>query len=212
YALFLVGNNSFSLTDPDEVFYCQTAKEMTARNEWLTPFIFGQPHFEKPILTFWLLEIAFKTWGQTPFAARFFPALFATCGVMAVYFLGLMGFKDERKAFLSAFLLATSAFFVGMGKTVFTDMIFTVFILYALVFFMPGFLDRENQVLGFIGFYVCCALAVLTKGPLGWLIPQLVVILFLLYQRQIHFLRNEWVLAGVLLFLALTLPWYGYMI
>lgn len=123
-----------------------------------------------------------------------------------------MGFKDERKAFLSALLLATSAFFVGMGKTVFTDMIFTVFILYALVFFMLGFLDRENQVLGFIGFYVCCALAVLTKGPLGWLIPQLVVILFLLYQRQIHFLRNAWVLAGVLLFLGLTLPWYGYMI
>ena len=70
----------------------------------------------------------------------------------------------------------------------------------------------ESQVLGFIGFYVFCALAVLTKGPLGWLIPQLAVILFLLYQRQINFLRNGWVLAGVLLFLGLTLPWYCYMI
>src|SRR5208283_3853921 len=106
YALFLVGNNSFSLTDPDEVFYCQTAKEMTAKNEWLTPFIFGQPQFEKPVLTFWLLEIAFK---------------------------------DERKAFLSALLLATCAFFFGMGKTVFTDMIFTVFILCSFTSFMLAF-------------------------------------------------------------------------
>lgn len=189
-----------------------TAHEMAVKNEWVTPFIFGQPQFEKPVLTFWLIAIAFKAWGQTAFAARFFPALFATCGVLAVYLLGLMGFKDERKAFLSALLLATSAFFVGMGKTVFTDMIFTVFILYALVFFMLGFLNRHKKALGFIGFYVCCALAVLTKGPLGWLIPQLVVVLFLLYQRQMYFLRNGWVVAGVLLFLGLTLPWYGYMI
>ena len=49
---------------------------------------------------------------------------------------------------------------------------------------------------------MCCALAILTKGPLGLLIPQLAVILFLLYQRQINFLSNAWVLAGVLLFLS----------
>jgi len=157
-----------------------TAREMAAKNEWVTPFIFNRPQFEKPVLTFWLIEIAFKAWGQTPFAARFFPALFGTFGVMAVYLLGLMGFKDERKAFLSAFLLATSAFFVGMGKTVFTVMIFTVFILYAFLFFMLAFSDRRKAVWGVIGFYVFCALAVLTKGPLGWLIPQLAVILFLL--------------------------------
>lgn len=212
WVLFLFGNNLFSLTDPDEVFYSMTAKEMSAKNEWLTPYIFGQPQFEKPVLTFWLIEIAFKAWGETSFAARFFPALFATGGVMAVYFLGLMGFKDERKAFLSALLLATSAFFAGMGKTVFTDMIFTVFILYAFTFFMLGLTDRRRQEVGFIGFYVFCALATLTKGPLGWLIPQLSVVLFLLYQRQINFLRNWGVVAGVLLFLGLTLPWYFYMI
>ena len=138
-ALFLFGNNFFSLTDPDEVFYSLTAKEMAAKNEWMTPLIFGQPQFEKPPLTYWLLEIAFKTWGESPFTARFFPAVFATLGVMAVYFLGLMGFKDERKAFLSAVVLATSAFFAGMGKTVFTDMIFTVFILCAFDHVYVGF-------------------------------------------------------------------------
>ena len=43
YALFLLGNNILSLTDPDEVFYSLTAKEMAAKNEWMTPLIFGQP-------------------------------------------------------------------------------------------------------------------------------------------------------------------------
>jgi len=209
-ALFLVGNNLFSLTDPDEVFYSLTAKEMAAKNEWMTPLIFGQPQFEKPPLTYWLLEYSFKTWGESPFTARFFPAVFACLGVLAVYFLGLLGFNDERKAFLSAVVLATSMFFAGMGKTVFTDMIFTVFILCAFTMFMWGFTDRRRQVISFIGFYVFCALATITKSPLGLVIPQLAVILFLLYQRQINFLLNRWVLIGLFVYLDLALPWYAY--
>ena len=93
---------------------------------------------------------------------------------MAVYFLGLMGFKDERKAFLSAVVLATSAFFAGMGKTVFTDMIFTVFILCALTMFVCWALPiGEGRGSGFIGFYVFCALATLTKSPLGLVDPPI---------------------------------------
>ena len=210
YALFLFGNDLFSLTDPDEVFYSLTAHEMAAKNEWMTPLIFGQPQFEKPPLTYWLLETAFKTWGESPFTARFFPAVFASLGVLAVYFLGLMGFKDERKAFLSAVVLATSAFFAGMGKTVFTDMIFSVFILCAFTMFVLGFTDRRRQGIAFIGFYVFSALATLTKSPLGLVIPQLAVILFLLYQRQINFLKTWWVPTGILLYLIIALPWYAY--
>ncbi len=209
-ALFLFGNNLFSLTDPDEVFYSLTAKEMASHHEWMTPLIFGQPQFEKPPLTFWLLEIAFKTWGESPFTARLFPAVFATLGVMAVYFLGLMGFKDERKAFLSAVVLASCAFWAGMGKTVFTDMIFSVFILGALTAFVWGFTDRRRQGIGLVGFYVFCALATLTKSPMGLLIPQTAVVLFLLYQRQMNFLRNWWVPTGILLYLIIALPWYVY--
>ena len=119
-----------------------------------------------------------------------------------------MGFNDERKAFLSAVVLATSAFFAGMGKTVFTDMIFTVFILCAFAMFMLAFKDRRRQGVGIIGFYVCCALATLTKTPLGFVIPQLAVVLFLLYARQMIFLRSRWVPVGILLYLLIALPWY----
>jgi 4-amino-4-deoxy-L-arabinose transferase-like glycosyltransferase len=187
YALFFFGNNFFHLTDPDEVFYSLTAHEMAAKNEWMTPLIFGQPQFEKPPLTYWLLEIAFKSWGESSFTARLFPAIFASLGVLAVYFLGLMGFRDERKAFLSALVLASGAFYAAMGKTVFTDMIFSVFILCAFSLFILAFTDRRRQGIGIIGFYVCCALSTLTKSPLGFLIPQMAVLLFLLYQRQIGF-------------------------
>jgi 4-amino-4-deoxy-L-arabinose transferase-like glycosyltransferase len=208
--LFFLGNSSFPLTDPDEVFYAQTAKEMAQRQEWLTPYIFGQPQFEKPILTYWFIKASFTMFGETPFAARFFPALFATLGVLAVYALGLLGFINERRAFLSGIILATSAFYLGMGKTVFTDMIFTVFILYSLLSFYLAYTHPIHKRIGLLGFYLFAALAVLTKGPLGFLIPELIVVMFLLYRNEVNFLKSKWMLIGFLLGLIVTVPWFWY--
>jgi hypothetical protein len=80
----MIGNDGVSLTHPDEVFYNQTAKEMIAHRSWLTPYLFGQPQFEKPILTYWLLIVAIKIFGLTAFAARFMPSLFGILGVLDV--------------------------------------------------------------------------------------------------------------------------------
>jgi 4-amino-4-deoxy-L-arabinose transferase-like glycosyltransferase len=79
-----------------------------------------------------------------------------------------------------------------------------------MTMFMLGFTDRRRQGIGFIGFYVFCALATLTKSPMGLLIPQIAVILFLLYQRQINFLKTWVVPIGILVCLIIALPWYVY--
>ena len=210
--LFFFGNNFVNLTDPDEVFYSLTAKEMAAHHEWFTPYIFNQPQFEKPILTYWFIKIAFSIFGQTPFAARFFPAVFATLGVLAVYGLGLLGFANERRAFLAALVLATSAFYWAMGKTVFTDMIFTVPILYSLLSFYLAYSNPFYKRSGILAFYFFIAIAMLAKGPLGFFIPELVVLLFLLYRREISFLKTPWFMIGFVLCLLMVVPWYGYML
>src|SRR6185295_5576673 len=76
YFFLFFGNGAISLTHPDEVFYIQTAKEMLARHSWLTPYIFDKPQFEKPILAYDMFAAAVRAFGLTPFAGRFFPALF----------------------------------------------------------------------------------------------------------------------------------------
>ncbi|MBF0489896.1 MAG: glycosyltransferase family 39 protein [Candidatus Omnitrophica bacterium] len=209
-SLYFVGNNLFHLTDPDEVFYSLTAKEMALRNESLTPYIFHQPQFEKPILTYWFLKTGFSVFGDTPFAARFFPAVFASFGVLAVYILGLLGFANERRAFLGAIVLGTSAFYIAMGKTVFTDMIFTVFILYSLLSFYLVYCNPKVKLKGILAFYLFAALAVLTKGPLGLLIPEATVVIFLLYRRDLAFLKSREIGVGFLLSLMVAVPWYWY--
>src|SRR5437899_7690898 len=58
------------LIDPDEPFYAQTAREMVATGDWMTPRIFGSPQFEKPILFYWLTAGSFEVFGESEFAAR----------------------------------------------------------------------------------------------------------------------------------------------
>ena len=229
YLFFMVGNGILSLTNPDEVFYVQTAKEMAQHHTWMTPYLFGAPQFEKPVLTYWLLRLAFIFLGVTSFAARFFPALFAALGVLAVYCLGFLGFsaegarqpdgqgpasggKADKKAMTAALIVMSSGLYIGLARTVFTDLFFSVFILFSLLSFFWGYTVKEKQGMGNSLFFIFAGLAVMTKGPLGIFIPLLTVILFLAFRRDLKFITSGKFLAGFLIFCLVALPWYMLMI
>ena len=83
--LFLSGLNAVPLTDPDEVFYVETAKSMIETENFLTPVMFGHPQFEKPPLFYWMLMWSFHHFGVVPAAARLVPALVGVFGVLATF-------------------------------------------------------------------------------------------------------------------------------
>jgi 4-amino-4-deoxy-L-arabinose transferase-like glycosyltransferase len=208
YIFLMFGNGTLSLTNPDEVFYTQTTKEMIQHKTWITPYLFGQPQFEKPILLYWLLRVAIGIFGNTSFAARFFPALFAILGTVAVYFLSLIGLKNEKKAFISGLVLISSGFYIGLSRSVFTDMIFSVLILFALLAFYWGYAYPLRKGRGIILFFIFSGLAVLAKGPLGLLIPLSIIVVFLLIKKDLKFLFSKYFLWGLLAFGVIALPWY----
>lgn len=211
YCFLMLGNGILSLTNPDEVFYAQTAKEMVRYHSWLTPYLFDAPQFEKPIFLYWVLRIGFILFGKTNFSVRFFPALFGMLGVIAVYFLGLIGFRNEKKAFICSLILLSSGLYMGLSRTLFTDMIFSIFILFSLASFYWGYSRSNGKALGIILFFVFSALAVLTKGPLGFILPLSVVFLFLFIRKDTKFIFCKYSLWGFLIFLGVSLPWYVYM-
>ncbi len=208
YFCFMFGNGLVSLTIPDEVFYAQTAKEMLQQHTWMSPYLFGQPQFEKPIFLYWLLKAGFLVFGVNSFAARFFPALFGILGVVAVYLLGRLGFREDKKAFICALVMMTSGLYIGLARTVFTDLIFGVFILLALLSFYWGYVFARRKGAGVVLFFIFSALAVLTKGPLGLAITALTVIAFLAIKKQLKFLLHRSFLWGLLVFSLISLPWY----
>jgi len=211
FVFLMFGNNFISLTNPDEVFYAGTAKEMIQQKTWLIPFLFGKPQFEKPIFTYWLLRLGFLMFGISNFGARLFPALFAMLGIMAVYFFCRQIYGNSRKAFICAFILMTSGFYIGLARTVFTDMIFSIFILLSLGFFFLGYLNKITKRAGILLYFVFLGFAVLTKGPLGFFIPSLVIIVFLAAKKEISFLFCKYSIWGFLLFILVASPWYCFM-
>lgn len=212
YFFLMFGNGIISLTHPDEVFYAQTAKEMIQYRSWLAPILFDQAQFEKPILTYWLLIAAFKWFGTTDFAARFFPALFGIIGVLATYWIAILLFNDKKTAFLSGVVLTTSFIYLALSRAVLTDMIFSIWVVLALGFFYYGYTKESRKTGGILFCFIFSALAVLTKGVLGFVLPAGVILVYLASQKNLRYLKGWATVFGLILFLAMILPWHVLMV
>ena len=83
--VYFVGNGAMAITDSVESNYVETAKEMMAAGDLISPRIYGHYWYDKPVLFYWELIAAFSLFGQTEFAARFFPAMFSAVSLLLTY-------------------------------------------------------------------------------------------------------------------------------
>ena len=207
-ALYFWGNGALPVTAPVEVNYAQTAKEMLAAGDFLSPQIYGNYWYDKPIFFYWELLAAFSVFGVTDFAARFFPALFAAAGLGLTYAFARRLY-DERTAFWSALILGTSVLYSFLAKLILTDLSLFVFFGGTLAAFYIGYRERRRSFFSIA--YACAGLAVLTKGPIGFLLPGLIILIFLLAARDLSALGRICLPTGLLVFAAVCAPWYVYM-
>lgn len=79
--LLFFGNGQLWITDSVESNYALTAKEMVLSGDWISPQIYGNYWYDKPVFFYWLTATGFKIFGFNEFGARFFPALFGMAGL-----------------------------------------------------------------------------------------------------------------------------------
>ncbi len=206
--LLFFGNGQLLVTDSVESNYALTAKEMVLSNDWLSPQIYGHYWYDKPIMFYWLTALAFKIFGFTEFAARLFPALFGLAGLGLVCYGGYRLY-DEKVGFFSGVLLLSSIEFFLISKSIITDAVLFCFFSASLLFFYLGY--KEDKAVFWYLMYASAGLAVLTKGPIGVLLPGLIITLFLLWQRDWRVLRRCKFFSGVLLCAVIAVPWYAAM-
>ena len=204
---YLAGLNALPLSDPDEVFYAQTAREMLQHKSLLTPLLFGHPQFEKPPLAYWCLMASFALFGVKPWAARLIPAVFGMLGALATWRLGRR-VMPERTAALGAAILATALVCLGQSIALLTDMVFTSLIVVSMWGFYLWLVERRESRLYL--FAIAAALAVLTKGPVGIIAELLAIVGFLLATRRRSELRAFLIHPWWLAFVAVAAPWYLY--
>ncbi|HJV65667.1 MAG TPA: glycosyltransferase family 39 protein [Geomonas sp.] len=199
---------NFPLLGTDEVRYLEIPREMLERGDFVTPTLNYVTYFEKPPLHYWCDALATLLFGQTPFAARFFGALWSLLDVLLVYHLGRKLF-GRQKALLAAGVLGTSIGFLIQGRVNITDTTLTFFLCAALGSFLLATRPQEpRKALYYYLFYIFSALAVLSKGLIGVVLPAGIILLFILCTRRWSLLREMRLPLGIPLFLLVCAPWF----
>jgi 4-amino-4-deoxy-L-arabinose transferase-like glycosyltransferase len=195
------------LVGPDEPRYAQVAKEMAFSGDFITPRLYGETWFEKPILYYWLTALTYKTLGVSEFAARLPSAVAGLLGVMAVFWIGWRWISFQCGA-TAGLILAASPLYFSLGRAASTDMLLTSMLTLSLASLYLGLFEKSEAAQaaagtskGVYGFYGFVALAVLAKGPVGVVLAATSLVVFVLLTRQFSLLgRNRvdkrWLIVG----------------
>ena len=205
YILFVHGLGNISLWDPDEPRQAIMAREMLQRGDYIHPYLNGSPYLEKPPLHPWLIMVAARVTGKVnELSSRLPSAIAAALLLLLTYFLGRR-LDHEVSGFLAALILAANYQFLGNARESVMDMTFAFFI--ALSVFLGG-LSVEKDRKGLLALSLLpCALAILTKGPAGLVIPSGVLFFYCLVTGRLRRMFFP-LMAGSLLSLALASIWF----
>lgn len=199
----LFGVIQIPLLEPDEGRNARVGQEILATGDWVVPHFHGMPYLDKPILYFAAEAASLRAFGSNETAARLPSLLFAIATCVATWLLARR-LHSSGTAWASVVVLATSPLFMLFARTVIFDIALTCFVTFAFWFAVEG---RAGRRWGFPLFWVSAGLAVLTKGPVGLLLPILGGVLMLVGLGRPWRLRSLFHPIGIALFLATCLPW-----
>ncbi|AFZ43689.1 glycosyl transferase family 39 [Halothece sp. PCC 7418] len=228
---FLWRLGSIGLIDETEPLFAEAARQMVETGNWVTPYYNGETRFDKPPLIYWLMAMGYQVLGVNEWAVRLPSALSALGLTGFVFFVldrvGVSPFNSASNtvqkrwgSFIAAATLALTPEFIIWARTGVSDLLLTGCMGSALLCFFMGYINSETESpppffsLGkpsnwYISFYIFTALAVLAKGPVGLVLPGLIMIAFLVYQGNLwQVFREMRVMSGWIIFLVLTVPWY----
>ena len=242
------------LWDRDEPRNAGCAVEMLQREGWVTPYFNGELRTHKPVLLYWLMMSAYWAFGVNEFGARFWSAALGVGTVVTTYHIGRRLF-NAQVGLWAGVILASSLMFDVAARAATPDSILIFLVTLSLLVYVYGAfgqretdgdkLDKhENENLFprqwtvVATMYAVMGLAILAKGPVGFVLPTAVIGMFLLIKRlplvsggqaqsrrsagqwclwifrpfaPQHFLQTCWAMrpmTALALSLAVALPWY----
>lgn len=217
---FFNGLGSLGLMDKTEALFVEVGHQMHLRNDWVTPWWNGERFFDYPVWGYWMVALSFRLFGISAWAARL-PVALAASSVVVASFFALWHWSPSRERFqwrlgraaLGAGVLATTPGWIGWGRTSTTDMFLSSAISLALLAFLLAHFQTPGSrlaALGRVGFALFSGVAVLAKGPVGVILPLLVVGAFLLLSDQWRrWMKPSQLIPMVALFFGVAAPWYG---
>ena len=224
--LFLFNTGKRDLWAPDEPRYAQVSKEMRDSGNFIVPHLISEPYPDKPPLLFWLINLFSIPFGKITAVSSRLPSAFAGIGCcLAIFYLGKSLYHNTRIALLASLFLATSSKFLWMAHRVAFDVPLTFFVTMAILCFYKGYAARHGRSLTtppceewdkggvkkqerryYTLFYIFMALGVLTKGPIGFILPFCIVLTYIILEKDIRVLKETrpWIGGTIFAFIVFT--------
>lgn len=183
--------------------YASVAREMYETGDFINLRIHGEPYEQKPPMLFWLSALSFHLFGISNFSFKFPLLLLTFFGFYSAYRLG-KSLYNQTVGLIAAVLLGSSQICFLYNMDIHTDTILVPFVTFSLwqLYDFLKYGKNRNWILGFCGI----GLAMLSKGPVGALVPAFAVIGYLVFDKQFKRLTDIRWYAGICLALVFILP------
>lgn len=194
---------------PSEARYIEIPRQMVVTGDWVTPRQNGVKYFDKPPLFYWIEAAQIEVFGTGEFSGRFW-TMMSMVGICLMLYFAASAWYGRVSGFFAALALATSILGFALSRVVLLDAPVSLFLTSCLLSFLfairapPG----RNRDAWLMAMYVSSALAVMTKGLIGILLPGLVIGSWIVLTANFKLLREVRLIPGALVFLALTAPWH----
>ncbi|WP_321368503.1 glycosyltransferase family 39 protein [uncultured Draconibacterium sp.] len=176
--------------------YAEVGREMLINHDWINLTIGGEAYDQKPPMLFWIAALTFKLFGLSIPAYKLAVLLVSSIGIYSTYCLGKL-FYGKETGVLAAFFWVSSLGFQHFNNDIHTDTLLANFVVFSVWQFSAYLKNHkwQNFLLGAVG----VGLSMLSKGPVGVVIPAAAIGGSMLIHRQWKQLFNyRWLVALVI--------------
>ncbi|WP_460128708.1 lipid IV(A) 4-amino-4-deoxy-L-arabinosyltransferase [Pseudomonas sp. H1_D05] len=205
---YLLPLMSHGLWIPDETRYGQISQEMLLSGNWVAPHFMGIRYFEKPIAGYWMIAIGQAIFGDNLFGVRIASAVSTGVSVWIAYLLARRLWNNPRISAACALLYMSFGLIAGQAGYANLDPQFTLWVNLSLVavWFAIDSTTPKARLGSWALLGAACGMGLMTKGFLALLLPVLIALPYMIWQRRFSELLRYGPVA-ILVAALVSVPW-----
>nr|WP_075438736.1 glycosyltransferase family 39 protein [Prochlorococcus marinus] len=215
--IFILGLGNTGLVDETPPLFAAAARAMSESGDWITPKVNGMFRFDKPPLIYWLMGFFYslpksEIWDSYGTISARLPSALGSLFLMLMIGDTLFCWPQKtEKQFLTPIVaslaFALSPIIIIWSRTAVSDALLTGTLGISLLLFWRRMASENNDQC--ISAWVFLGLAILTKGPVAFVLALLTITSFLFSQKNWKTLLCKInPKKGFLVTILISVPWY----
>ncbi len=215
--IFILGLGNTGLVDETPPLFAAAARAMSESGDWITPKVNGMFRFDKPPLIYWLMGFFYslpknEIWDSFGTLSARLPSALGSLFLMLMIGDTLFCWpqKSDRQfltPIVASLAFALSPIIIIWSRTAVSDALLTGTLGISLLLFWRRMASENNDQC--ISAWVFLGFAILTKGPVAFVLALLTITSFLFSQKNWETLLCKInPKKGFLITIFISVPWY----